>query len=347
MMSPLNDRASDRTAPSRWDLTVYSRSGLSNRLKVLLSGLALAQATGRRYAMRWLTHPMSSPFDRLFQNEWNVRADVPLDYRRMIDPSWQAFPDLTQAHNDWVIVHHYDWLIQPARYPHHAALEERCASLFRELAPAPALQERIDRFRTNFFRAKMIGVHLRRGDFLFYRQDVVNNMAPTMETVDHWLDQAPEAGILLCTDDGAKDPFASRQIPFEGVAAQFARRYGARVVVNTPRTLDRRQPEATEDALVDLWLLRSTDWFVGTEGSSFSEMAVFGRAVPYVLTAAPTQRYASQVRWLKRCGLFGVLARVSQYEFGCLVAYPLILSRYKESVKSHVRRIARRNMDGR
>ena len=59
------------------------------------------------------------------------------------------------------------------------------------------------------------------------------------------------------------------------------------VVTPKPRSLDRHTPEAIEDALIDLWLLRSTDFFVGTVGSSFSEMAMFGRAVPAIIPPRP------------------------------------------------------------
>ena len=248
-MSPLNDRAINRGAESRWDLTVYANSGLCNRLRVLFSGMAIAQATGRRFAMRWQTNLKTSFFDRLFQNEWNVRANVPLDGRRTIDlmtRPWRIFPDLTQMQDDWLIVGNYGWLIRPARYAHHAALLAQCASYMQDLKPVPALQERIDTFRANYFRPRMIGVHLRRGDFLLYRPDVVNNLAPTMETVDRWLGESPDAGILLCTDDGAGDPYTHRKTAYEGIAEQFAQRYGERVLTPRPHThtiaASRRQP---------------------------------------------------------------------------------------------------------
>ena len=96
------------------------------------------------------------------------------------------------------------------------------------------------------------------------------------------LESTPEAGILLCSDDGALDPWTG-QVKNEGVREQFTRRYGDRVVSTQPRTLDRKRPEAVQDALIDLLLLRLTDAFIGTRFSTFSELAIFGRSVPRVL----------------------------------------------------------------
>ena len=335
-MSSQNDRTTDGDK-ARGDLTVYANSGLCNRLKVLLSGSAIAQTTGRRFAMRWVGHKMPGSFERLFQNEWNVRSDAPLDKRRLIDLTnqpWRTFPDLTQSQDDWLMVQHCDWLIRPAFFPHHAALQAQCAAFMQELKPIPALQERIDAFRDKNFRPRMIGVHLRRGDFHAFHPDVVNNLAATMETVDRWVDEESDAGILLCTDDGAQNLFSHRKMPYEGVVEQFAQRYGERMVTPQARTLDRRQPEATEDALIELWLLRATDRFVGTLGSSFSELVSFDCDMPSVMTATPTPEYASQLRRLKRIGLYGIYSRASRYEYGRVVPYWLLLHRYREHFRA-------------
>jgi hypothetical protein len=74
-------------------------------------------------------------------------------------------------------------------------------------------------------------------------------------------------------------------------------RYGPRVVATVPRTLDREAPAAIQDAVVDLWLLRATQLLVGTRGSSFSGLALFGREVPHALVGGATADGASEPRW--------------------------------------------------
>ncbi|PDV97783.1 hypothetical protein A9Q02_22440 [Candidatus Chloroploca asiatica] len=178
---------------------------------------------------------------------------------------------------------------------------QRCAELLQEMQPTKELQARVEAFQDDSFRSRMIGVHLRRGDMhLLYPASAANTLA-AMAAVDTYLAQEPEAGILLCTDDGAIHQRTGRPLPSEGVQAKFLARYGERVVFTIPRSLDRRDPAAIQDALVDLWLLRQTDYVVGTIGSSFSGMAVLGRSVPVTLCQSqhPLRHVLPLRSWLR------------------------------------------------
>lgn len=55
-----------------------------------------------------------------------------------------------------------------------------------------------------------------------------SNTPDALAAVDTFLDAAPDAGIVLCSDDGA--PNGAAAAAFEGVHEKFQRRYGARVV---------------------------------------------------------------------------------------------------------------------
>ncbi|MBN1567746.1 MAG: hypothetical protein JXA73_07850 [Acidobacteria bacterium] len=311
-------------------LTVSSTAGLSNRLRVLLSGKAIAEATGREFAMRWRpTEACGCTFDRLFQNEWNVHVDTFFDYKNVYDLSnapYGSFPEWLSLNDPAVFVFHFSFLFQPARFSRHRSLLERAQQLMRELKPVDPLLNRIEKFRECLFRACMIGVHLRRGDLMHHRPDTTANLEVMLEQVDTWLEQVPDAGILLCTDDGSRNPFTHHSLPTQNIRSKFMQRYGERVVMTEPN-LDRGKPQAIEDALVELWLLRATQFFAGTRGSSFSEMAVFGRDIPYAQLAASTRSYQRQVRWLKRLGLYNLIARMAYYELGREAPYAQLLHR--------------------
>ncbi|MBK8048540.1 MAG: hypothetical protein IPK16_16340 [Anaerolineales bacterium] len=186
-------------------------------------------------------------------------------------------------------------------------------------------------FRERWFRPRMIGVHLRRGDFLRARPDVAGGTPAAAAAVDAFLAQLPDAGIFLCTDDGAPDPIKGTT-RYEGVREWFAARYGGRLVLPTPRSLDRSTPEAIQDAVVELWLLRSTDAFVGTRDSTFSGLAVLGRSIPCVELAAPTLRYG-QFEWLaRRVGAHQFITALGYRHFGRVVPFPALCRRYRRSV---------------
>ena len=194
-------------------------------------------------------------------------------------------------------------MIQAGNYPQHKALETRAQQITRELQPIPAIAASIRQFHDESFRPKMIGVHMRRGDFVKHRPDTVANLDVAIEAVDKWLNEAPDAGILLCTDDGAPLHATSAVSRYEGVRETFQSRYGPRVIWTTPRSLDRRTPEAIQDGLVDLWLLRQTDFFVGTKGSSFSMMAAYGRGVPFVMARGATEVSGAYTEFYRRPAL--------------------------------------------
>lgn len=170
-------------------------------------------------------------------------------------------------------------------------LTRRAAELAGELEPVPAIRARTEAVHASSFRPTMIGVHLRRGDFTRLRPEVTRNFEPAARLVEAMLRTAPDAGVLLCTDDGAPDPYRGSPTPVEGTLAAFSRRFPGRVVASAPRSLDRRAAPGIEDALVDLLLLRQVDMFVGTRGSSFSELATFGRDVPSVLVGRGSRRH--------------------------------------------------------
>lgn len=326
-------------------LTVFCPLGLGNRLRVLLSGLVLAEATGRNFQMLWpVTPACAAPFADLFAAGWPVTTVPPEAVAELPYVSgWLGhLPDLLTAAAPHLVVGHPSWLLRPDQYPQHAELMAHCARHFASLAPIPPLQTRIDTFRAAHFRPTMIGVHLRRGDLLRERPDMAGNTAQALAAVDRFLTAAPDAGILLCTDDGAPDPHAGRATPTEGVRATFVRRYGPRVVTPTPRSLDRSSVWAVQDALVDLALLRACDQFVGTAGSSFSEMVVFGRDLPHLLTGGATPAYARLEHWARRVGLHPLLSRLGMRRFGRALPFPVLLNYYLHAPRRGLRRLLRR-----
>lgn len=312
-------------------LTVCCPSGLGNRLRVLLSGWVLAEACGRRFRLLWpLTPACGAAFSDLFGNPWPVEvlpgdAEHGLPFHR----DWlHALPDLRGLDTPHLAFVYPGWLLDPGRHPGHAALLAAARGLMGELRPLPALQAAVDDFARQNFRERMIGVHLRRGDMMRLRPDVVGNIQPAMAAVERFLRRYPEAGIFLCTDDGAPTPEGDGTRD-TGVREQFRQRYGERVVWTTPQSHDRRSAAAIQEALVDLWLLRRTDCFVGTEESSFSEFAVFGREhCPTCMVRGHSDAYHHWERLARLSGLHALLRRLGRRKYGHEVPFTVAFRYY-------------------
>lgn len=287
-------------------LTVGCFTGLGDRLAALLSGAALAEATGRRLVVWWpRTVHCAAPFAELFQSPWPV-AEVPECEVRAL-PLFDLGDrrrryDLLGAIEKDVAVRADGWLIDPKLYPAHEPLPRRCSQLLDELRPRPEIRQRVKEFQAMAFRNRMIGVHLRRADYQTFDARAAGGTSMALTAVDRFLGAWPDAGILLCTDDGGIDTFTGQAARTEGVRAAFQVRYGERVVFTRPRSLDRRDPAAIQDALVDLLLLRATDCIIGTQGSSFSAMAAFGRQVPAIQCRSPNALFHLRPLWLWASG---------------------------------------------
>lgn len=316
-------------------LTVSCSSGLCNRLRVLVSGLAIAEASNRSFTMWWpRAQTSAATFPELFSNDWHVvevtkqvAQSLPR-YGRILDPQ---LIDILTAEEPHLAFESPTWLTMPELFPAHVALHARAADLFTALTPVAEVRHRLDSFQQTHFRPQMIGVHLRRGDFVRHRREVVKNTRSALAQVDAYLDKAPDAGILLCTDDGALDPGRLRPTKAENVREKFRQRYGARVVMTVPRSLDRNRPEAIQDALVDLLLLRETDYFVGTLQSSFSGLAVFGRDIPQVMLGSDDVNYRLGDFIMRRTYLAKVLSRVGYQRFGKNIDYPHLIRFYRRN----------------
>lgn len=267
-------------------LTAYSFVGLTGRLRCLLSGMALAEATDRQFCMYWprTTHCGAS-FHDLFSNEWPVvavdAADV-ASHRRRSFAATDPIPDLRTSSDVHLHVTSGTWMVPMRESGTPGPLARRCGELFDRLQPTEEIHGLVHDFVRRSFRPTMVGVHVRRGDFVSVYPNIVDSIDRTTAAVDRYLEDAPSAGVLLCTDDGAELPQGA-VAPQYGVAAHFGRRYGDRLVRYSPRSLNRAEPIAVIDSLVELLLLRRTHWFVGTGASGYSDFVAFRRATPSVL----------------------------------------------------------------
>lgn len=320
-------------------LTVASRWGLCNRLRLLLSGLVVAEATGRRFAMLWpRSFDCGAAFHELFTNDLNVQNEpIPGNtriYGLWLDgPPWQDFLVSSEPH---LLVVTPTWLLQPEIFPQHEALMQRCAKLLTSLQPAPLVAERAAAFKAQHFQKRMIGVHLRRGDFTVSQH--ARNLASALAHVDQFLTVAPDAGIFLSTDDGAVNQNTGRPTRREDVRQRFVQAYGDRVCFTAPRSLDRRTTEAVQDALVDLLLLRETQFVVGTKSSSFSHMAVLGRSVPAVFCTMSQEEQRRQTAMAVITGVYPVLKLAGWIQFRKDLPFPRLKAYYRHRLDDAGRR---------
>ena len=112
--------------------------------------------------------------------------------------SWLGpeLPDLLAETVPHLIVGCASWPLRPALHPTHAPLEAHCMKLSQELRLVPDLSAQVEAFQSRHFRPVMVGVHVRRGDFVDQRPDVTGDTTKVITAVDRFLELYPSAGIF-------------------------------------------------------------------------------------------------------------------------------------------------------
>ena len=309
--------------PADRSLTVGAVAGLTARLRIAISGLAVAEATRRCFCMLWpLTPECAAPFHSLFLNPWNIveMGQEGVAEVRCLPRFHEAeLPTLLASSERNIARRFMSW----HDFPADSSLLARCRTLMNELQPVPSVIEKVERFRLAHHRPEMIGVHLRRGDYVGLRPDKTHNTDKAIEATDAFLDHYPAAGILLCTDEEVTKDSRDGE-----VRRRFASRYGDRLTQTAPSSYDRSNPAAIEDALVDLWLLRGSTAFVGSEYSGFSELAFFGLDMPHRMVGDGSPAW-KRLAWLSRLPFFNpLIRRLGRREFGVDHPLPFLIEHF-------------------
>lgn len=246
-------------------LTIEPVAGLGNRMRALDSALALTREVGVPLRIVWTRTPdlncrfrdlfRVSPELEVIERSWShARVARKLAvclrrYRRFIRD--RDLGDLLEREGDlkdqgpW----HSVFLITFRRfYP--------SATPFIDLVPVAPLQTLIERYAADF-DDHVYGVHLRRTD-----NDEAIRRSPTAAfhaEMDRIVRRDPAARFFVATDS-PQEELLLRQ------------RYAQRIITHQ-KVLDRNQPEAARDAVVDLYTLARTKMLLGSCHSSFTDTA--------------------------------------------------------------------------
>ncbi|MBN1147304.1 MAG: hypothetical protein JXA78_08610 [Anaerolineales bacterium] len=251
-------------------LVVAPIGGLGNRMRVVDSSIALSKATGQSLRLIWLLNPsLNCKFDELFILPESIERITYLDmyslagklFWRLCRAYFSRFYDLYLLQADVVGLlqrgERFEELVAGKRvYIATYSSYYPSPQPFAELAPIPPLQARIAAMTAGF--GDVIGVHIRRGDNL--RSTRYSQTASFIELMSAELSENDDTKFFLATDSPdeearLKDEFPGRMITYEKTA------------------LDRNDPRAAQDALVDLYCLSRCRKLIGSYWSSFTDTA--------------------------------------------------------------------------
>jgi hypothetical protein len=250
-------------------LVVNVCGGLGNRIRVVLSGYAVAQATGRAFAYVW---PIDDQFGAKMTDLWEVpHRELPWQVARVIAKlggGWQSAVDLDDRRP---VLAYWSAMIPAEGDPRVAPWGEH----LRALRLVPALRDRVDE-RAAAWDRPMVGVMIRAHGSV---HPVTARLSPPewfYERMAAIRAEHPDVGFFLSTDSPAVAEEVTRR--FDGVD-----QIDGKAEVNSGAAL--------ADAVVDLYLLARTDYMLGSHYSSFSDAAALLRPeIGYETAVDPSVR---------------------------------------------------------
>lgn len=135
------------------------------------------------------------------------------------------------------------------------------------LLPSPALADRARAFAAGRSLRTAVGVHVRRGDLAGHPLEIERVRLIGLDRYFAVLDAvAADAPLFLCTED-------------QSVIEAFRAKYSSRAFWYPTKSWERGEREATEDALIEIFLLSATRFIVAGP-SAFSRFAAARKAIP-------------------------------------------------------------------
>jgi len=261
--------------------------GISNRIKCLISLQRLQKEHNRKIFLYWpLNHTCGAKFSDLFKNRIDeidtkdITEILNKDSKRLNENSLT----IEESREKFLITGTWKFILKKSELVKNPFLEKRRESnengidlnfsdvpeeikkdilnYLKFLKPIKWINEEIEKFDKKYNLNKMIGVHIRRGDFADRKVSPgrVSSDDKFIERIKVLLKENSNTQFFLCTD--SKD-----------IEDKMKRIFGNKIIMYPKTNFSRTDVRATQEGLIDLILLSKTKHIIGTYRSTFTEMA--------------------------------------------------------------------------
>jgi hypothetical protein len=283
-------------------LTIEPMGGLCNRMRAIDGAVALASQLSQPIKLIWNCDPdLGCSLERLFVSPPEISL-IEERQSNLCVPHWEGVWKSFGRWNDimkelvssnslnsknydhstpLVLFQREIEILLKAGYDFHELARKRSVhfktwerlhqlrsniELFR---PVPRLAETIRNITEHFDNC--VGVHIRRTD---HKHAILHSTTSLfIERLNQEVCLNPKVRFFLATDDKTEEDLLRNHYP-------------ERIISFQKRSLERRTPEAIEDAVIDLFCLSNTKKILGSLGSSFSLMASEIHGAPLELVYA-------------------------------------------------------------
>lgn len=255
--------------------------GISNRIKCLVSMERLGERYNREVYLFWpLNHTCGAKFSDLFENK--IKEIDEEELKKIRKKNIKVFEDYSSTVKDYpkkyLITGTWRFLLSQEDFSNYSGLNNEGIDLkfsnipegvkkeilfyLKKLKLLKNLEKEINIFQKKYNLRNLIGVHIRRGDFADRKVSPgrVSSDEKFIGRMKELVKENPRIKFFLCTDSEEMEKKIENEFP-------------KRIIKFQKSSFVRTDVRATQDGLIDLFLLSKTKYILGTYKSTFTEMA--------------------------------------------------------------------------
>ena len=289
--------------------------GISNRIKCLISMWKLGDRYRRELILYWpLNHTCGANFSDLFENDIKQINEEQLKTIRNKEMGLfgDNFLTIQNSSKKYIISGTWRFLLTQEELRNNSFLNEKrdygekgldfnfsdvpeeikkeILIYLKQLNPLKSIQKEINNFEKKYNLKKTIGVHIRRGDFADRKISPgrVSSDEKFIERMRELIKENFKTKFFLCTDSKAMEDKMERIFP--------------KKIIKFPKTsFIRTDVRATQEGLIDLFLLSKTKHILGTYRSTFNELAWWlGKCKPKIELIIDSEKEKEYIKNTKK-----------------------------------------------
>jgi hypothetical protein len=258
--------------------------GISNRIKCLISMERLGEKYSRKVYLYWpLNHTCGAKFSDLFENKVEEIGKEELSKikrREMwVFEDYSVSKPVKDYPKKYLITGSWRFLLDGKYFTRYPELDRKegvdlkfsnlpeeikneFISRLKKIKPLNNIQKEIDNFSKKHKMSNLIGVHIRRGDFADRNVSPgrVSTDEKFIEKMKEFIKEDNKTKFFLCTDSQEMEEKIEKEFP-------------KRIIKFKKSSFTRTDVRATQEGLIDLYLLSKTKYILGTYRSTFTELA--------------------------------------------------------------------------
>ncbi len=236
-----------------------SQGGLAGRLRCLINSISISEKTDRKVLLYWEKNSACNcDFSDLFDNHfYKIKKE---ELRNIVkQKDFQIYKDRIDLEKKFVLV---EDLIEYIDF-------SKVLGILKELKINKEIQKKVNEFK---LPKKIIGIHIRKGDFKNIDVGIVSTDEKFIEEIRKEIESNAKVKFFLATEDKETED-------------KFKRIFGESIISYPKITREREDEGSVKEALIEMLLLSKCKKILGSFKSTFNEFAwYFGECKPELKT---------------------------------------------------------------